>query len=365
MAGLYPFSPVFTSAQDPVVQHDGRDVIMMGTNSYLGLATHPRVKEAARAALERYGTGCSGSPMLNGTLDLHVELADRLARFTGADDALVFSTGYQTNLGAVSALVREGDTVLMDERSHASLIDGARLARALLVPTATPTPPRWGRLERCRPGRTLVVTDSLFSMEGTVVDLPRIVDLVRSHHARLLLDNPHAIGVMGPGGRGVAEHFGLLGQVDLVMGTLSKSLASIGGFVAGDRKVIDTLRHTARSHLFSASLPPASVAAALSALDLIGEEPERRRRLLSNARFLGDGLRRLGYQGRRPRQRHTAGVLWQRTAHPGRLPGLLRGGVFVNPVTYPAIPQAPGDAPDQPHGYPRRGHAAARARRVR
>jgi len=341
VSGLYPFRPVFESAQEPVVRHEGRDVVMLGTNSYLGLATDPRVKAAAQAAIDRYGSGCSGSPMFNGTLDLHVELARRLARFTDQDEALVFSTGYQTNVGVVSALVGAGDVVVMDERCHASLIDGARLARATVVRYRhADTASLAEELARTAPRRTLVVTDSLFSMEGTVVDLPTIVGLVRKHHARLLLDESHAIGVMGPGGRGVAEHFGLLDQVDLLMGTLSKSLASIGGFVAGDRKVIDTLRHTARSHLFSASLPPASVAAALSALDIIDEEPERRERLLANASYMTSGLSRLGYQvgyhGNAILPVFCGNELLALAAYHE----LLEHGVFVNPVTHPAVPKS-------------------------
>jgi 8-amino-7-oxononanoate synthase len=313
---------------------------MLGTNSYLGLATDQRVKDAAKAAIERYGSGCSGSPMLNGTLDLHVELARRLARFTQQDDALVLSTGYQTNVGVVSALVRDGDVVLMDERCHASLIDGARLSRATIVRYRhADTSSLAAELERTAPRRTLVVTDSLFSMEGTVVDLPTIIELVRAYQARLLLDESHAIGVMGPGGRGVAEMYGLLDQVDLLMGTLSKSLASIGGFVAGDRKIIDTLRHTARSHLFSASLPPASVAAAICALDIIEQEPERRCRLLSNARYLAGGLRQLGYQvgdhGNAILPVDCSNELLALAAYQQ----LLAQGVFVNPVTYPAVPK--------------------------
>ncbi|WP_051208576.1 aminotransferase class I/II-fold pyridoxal phosphate-dependent enzyme [Propionicicella superfundia] len=340
VAGLYPFRPVFESAQEPVVVHDGRPVVMLGTNCYLGLATHPRITAAASAALARYGSGCSGSPMLNGTLDLHVDLADRLARFLGKDDALVCSTGYQTNVGVVSALAGRDGVVVMDERSHASLIDGARLAGATVVRYRhADTAALAEALER-RPGRrTLVVTDSLFSMEGTVVDLPEIVRLVRARHARLLLDESHAIGVMGPGGRGVAEHFGMLDQVDLVMGTMSKSLASIGGFVAGDRKVIDTLRHTARAHLFSASLPPASVAAALAALGVVEAEPERRRRLLANARFLAAGLRDLGYRV----DDHGNAILpvfcGDELLTLAAYHRLLDGGVFVNPVTHPAVPR--------------------------
>lgn len=339
-AGVYPFRPVFQSAQDPVVRHEGRDVIMLGTNSYLGLATDRRVKDAAQAAIERFGSGCSGSPMLNGTLDCHVELADRLARFTGKDDALVFSTGYQANVGVVSALVRTGDVVLMDERCHASLIDGARLARARIVRYRhADTAALAAELERTAPRPTLVVSDSLFSMEGTIVDLPSMIQLVRRHHARLLLDESHAIGVMGPGGRGVAEHYGLLDQVDLVVGTLSKSLASIGGFVAGDRKIIDTLRHTARSHLFSASLPPASVAAAITALEIIEKEPGRRRRLLANARFLAAGLRRLGYRVADHGNAILPVACGNELLALAAYHELLEHGVFVNPVTHPAVPK--------------------------
>ncbi len=340
VAGVYPFCPVFESAQEPVVKHAGREVIMLGTNSYLGLATHPRVKAAAQAAIERYGSGCSGSPMFNGTLDLHAELTRGLARFSAKDDALVFSTGYQTNVGVVSALVRAGDVVVMDERCHASLIDGARLGHATVVRYQhADTTSLAEVLERTAPRRTLVITDSLFSMEGTVVDLPTIIELVRKHHARLLLDESHAIGVMGPGGRGVAEHYGLLDQVDLLMGTLSKSLASVGGFVAGDRKIIDTLRHTARSHLFSASLPPASAAAALCALDIVDAEPWRRERLLANASFLSAGLRRLGYRvgyhGNAILPVFCGNELLALAAYHQ----LLANGVFVNPVTHPAVPK--------------------------
>jgi 8-amino-7-oxononanoate synthase len=339
-AGLYAFCPVFESAQEPIVQHQGREVIMLGTNSYLGLATHPRVKEAACAAIEKYGSGCSGSPMLNGTLDLHEQLIRRLAWFMRKQDALVFSTGYQTNVGVVSTLVGPGDVVLMDERNHASLIDGARLARATIVRYKhADTASLEEELQKHAREPKLVVTDSLFSMEGTVIDLPAVVRLVKKHHARLMLDESHAIGVMGPTGRGVAEHFGLLDQVDIIMATLSKSLASVGGFVAGDRKIIDTLKHTARSHIFSASLPPAAVAAALEAIKIVDQEPERRARLLANARFLANGLRDLGYRA----SYHDNGIVplfcGNELLALAAFHKLLEGGVFVNPVTYPAVPK--------------------------
>jgi len=338
-AGLYAWCPPFESAQEPIVRYRGREVVMLGTNSYLGLASHPKVKEAAHAAIERYGTGCSGSPLLNGTLDLHEELARALARFTSKEDALAFSTGYQTNVGAISALVGRDDVVLTDERNHASIVDGVRLSRATVVRYRhADTESLAAALCEHADRPKLVITDSLFSMEGTVIDLPTIVRLVKQHRARLMLDESHALGVLGPNGRGVAEHFGLLDEVDLVMGTFSKSLASVGGFVAGNRKLIDTLKHRARSFIFSASLPPASVAATLAALRIAEQEPQRRARLLANARFLADGLRGLGYQV--SRGGGAIVPLWcgNELLVMAAFHKLLEEGVFVNPGTSPAVP---------------------------
>lgn len=339
-ADLYTYCPVFESAQEPVIKHNGRDVIMLGTNSYLGLATHPKVKEAAHEAIDKYGSGCSGSPLLNGTLDIHRELACELARFTRKQDALIFSTGYQTNVGAISALVNRDDILIMDERNHASLLDGARLSRATLVRYKHNNIDSLEEsLKKYADKPKLVVTDSLFSMEGTMIDLPEMVRLVKHYHARLLLDESHALGVIGPNGRGVAEHFGLMDEVDIIMGTFSKSLASIGGFIAGDRKILDTLRHTARSHIFSASLPPSAVAVVMAAIRVIDEEPERRFRLLENARFMANGLAQLGfsisYQG--------SAIIPVFCGHElltvAAFHKLFDEGIFVNPVTSPAVPK--------------------------
>ena len=339
-ADIYPYFPVFESAQEPVIRHKNRDVIMLGTNSYLGLATHPKVKEAAHGAIDKYGSGCSGSPLLNGTLDLHDQLARRLAGFMSRQDALLFSTGYQTNVGVVSALVNRNDVLIMDERNHASLIDGARLSGAAVARYKhNDMDSLEAVLKEYANSPKLVITDSLFSMEGTIIDLPRMVQLVQQYHARLMLDESHAIGVLGPGGRGVAELYGLLGVVDVVMGTFSKSFASIGGFVAGDRKLIDTLRHTARSHIFSASLPPASVATVLAAIQIIDEEPERRTRLLNNARFMAEGLRGLGYET----GGHQGPIISVFCGHEllalAAFRKLFDEGVYVNTVTYPAVPK--------------------------
>lgn len=339
-ADLYTYCPVFESAQEPVIRHRGREVIMMGTNSYLGLATHNKVKEAACRAIDSYGSGCSGSPLLNGTLDLHNQLADQLAQFIQKEEALIYSTGYQANVGALSALVNRDDVLIMDERNHASLIDGARLSGAKLVRYKHNDLQALEKaLEKHVHKPKLVVTDSLFSMEGTLVDLPQIVKLTGKYHARLMLDESHAIGVLGPGGRGVAEHFGLRDRVDIIMGTFSKSLASVGGFIAGERKIMDTLRHTSRSHIFSASLPPPAVAAVQAALEIIDEEPWRRESLLENTRLLAEGLKGLGYQTGAVGSAIIPVFCGHELLTVAAFHELFEEGVFVNPITCPAVPR--------------------------
>lgn len=340
LADMYTLCPVFESAQEPVIQYEGREVIMLGTNAYLGLATHPKVKKAAHDAIDKYGSGCSGSPMLNGTLDIHKELREHLAWFMGKQDALVFSTGYQTNVGAISALVNRNDVLIMDERNHASLVDGAILSRANVVRYKhNSIDSLESVLKRYADKPKLLVTDTIFSMEGTIIDLPAIVALCKKYNSRLMLDESHAIGVMGPTGRGVAEHFGLLGDVDIVMGTFSKSLASVGGFIAGERKIIDTLRHTSRAHIFSASLPPSAVATVLAALQIIDNEPERRTRLLANARFLAAQLQILGFQA----SYHGGAIVTIHCGHEliaiAAYKKLLEKGVYVNVVPSPAVPK--------------------------
>jgi 8-amino-7-oxononanoate synthase len=340
VAGIYQYFPVFESAQCPVIKHEGRDVIMLGTNSYLGLATHPDVKAAMHRAIDEYGSACSGSPLLNGTLDIHRELASRLARFSGKEDALLYSTGYQANVGALSAILGRHDIVVMDKRSHASLVDGARLSGAKLARYEhNDLESLEAQLKRHSGQPVLVVTDSLFSMEGTVADLPGIVGLARRYGARLMLDESHAIGVLGARGAGAAESFGLVDAVDLIMGTFSKSLASVGGFVAGSRKVIDSLRHLSRGHVFSASLPPAAVAATLAALDIVERDGSLRERLASNAAFLAGGLRSLGFEVGAAEGPivpvHCGHELLALSAYRK----LFEDGVFVNPVLHPAVPK--------------------------
>ena len=337
---LYAYFPAFSSAQEPLITHNGRKIIMMGTNCYLGLSTHPEVKEAAKQAIDYYGTGCSGSPILNGTLDIHEKLAKSLADFVGKDDALLFSTGYQTNLGVISTLAGKHDVIIMDERNHASIVDGALLSKATIMRFRHNN---MSSLEKIlqRAGNTpkLIVVDSLFSMEGTVINLPEIVQLAKKYQARLMLDESHAIGVMGPGGRGVAEQFGLINEVDIIMGTFSKSLAAQGGFVAADKDLIYGLRHSARSHIFSASLSPAIVGAVQAALNILIREPERRQKLVNNARYIAEGLISLGYNAPYHGSAIVPVFCGNELLSLALFHKLFEEGVFVNPVIHPAVPK--------------------------
>ena len=343
-AGVYPYFRKITSAQDPVVRIDGRELIMLGSNNYLGLANHPEVKEAAAAALAKYGAGCAGSRLLNGTLDVHVELEERLAAFMGKEAAVTFSTGFQVNLGVLSALLGRHDTVFLDNLDHACIIDGARLGFAKMVKfrhnDAADLDDKLARTSAER-GR-LVVVDGVFSMEGDVCPLPEIVAAKNRHGARLMVDDAHGIGVFGENGRGVAEHFGLEDEVDLIMGTFSKSLASVGGFAVGDREVIDFIRHKGRSHIFSAAFPPSSAAAVLKALDILEREPERRDRLWEATRYMQRELTNLGFDtgdADSPVIPIVVGDDWRAFE---MVTALDARGVFVNPVVSPAVP--PGRA---------------------
>lgn len=343
-AGLYPYFRTIASAQDPVVTMNGREVVMLGSNNYLGLTNHPEVKAAAQAAIAKYGTGCAGSRFLNGTLDIHVELEEKLAAFMRKPAAVTFSTGFQVNLGVISCLVERGDVVYLDKMDHACIIDGARLGFGTVIKfdhNDMDDLERRLRLGDSRKG-TLIVVDGVFSMEGDIVNLPRLVELAGQYGCRLMVDDAHGIGVLGEHGRGTAEHFGLEDKVDLVMGTFSKSLASVGGFVAGEERVINWIKHRARSLIFSAAPPPASVASVIKAIEIIEREPERRQRLWDNTRFMAAGLKELGFDtgdSNTPvipvvvRDDQLAFVMAKR---------LQEEGVFVNPVIAPAVP--PGEA---------------------
>jgi 8-amino-7-oxononanoate synthase len=296
-AGMYPYFRMIESAQDPEVIINGRKMIMVGSNNYLGLTNHPKVKEAAIEAIRKYGSGCAGSRFLNGTLDIHVKLEEKLAQFIRKEAALVFSTGFQVNLGVISALAGKDDVIIIDKMDHASIIDGCRLSYAEVKKFRHNDMADLERiLTENRDRKKLIVVDGVFSMEGDIINLPEVVALAKKYNARVMVDDAHGIGVLGKTGRGTAEHFGLENEVDLIMGTYSKSLASIGGFIAGEEKVIHYIKHFARALIFSASPPPASIAAVSAAVGIIESEPERIERLWKNTSRVHNGFKSLGFE---------------------------------------------------------------------
>jgi 8-amino-7-oxononanoate synthase len=338
-AGLYPYFLAMEGNEGTEAVLKGRRIIMCGSNNYLGLTTHPEVREAAKKAVGQYGTSCTGSRFLNGTLEMHLDLEQQLAAYVGKDAALVFSTGMQVNLGTISAVVGKGDFVFLDKDDHASIYDGARLS--------------WGETKRFRHndiedlervlkgadenrGKLLVV-DGLFSMEGDIAPLPEIVPLCKKYNVRLMVDDAHAIGVLG-GGRGTGAHFGMVDDVDLIMGTFSKSFASLGGFIAGDAKVIDFIQHTARSLIFSASIPPANAAAALAALKIMREEPERVNRLEEVGKKMREGFTSLGFNIGNSVSPIIPIIIGDDMKTFMFWRALLDAGVYVNAVISPATP---------------------------
>lgn len=344
-AGLYAYYRSLDSAQDPIVRRPGGPgLIMLGSNNYLGLANHPEVKKASAEALERYGTGCAGSRLLNGTLAIHEELEERLAFFLGRESVLTFATGFQVNLGVLSALLDRHSTVLLDALDHASLIDGARLGFGRLRKYRHNDMRDLERkLTRCEPHHgKLIAVDAVFSMEGDLATLPDIVRLAERHEARILLDDAHGLGVFGDRGRGVAEHFDVEDRIDLLMGTFSKSLAAVGGFVAGPEHVIDYLRHHARAEIFSAAPPPASAGAVIAALGLVEREPERRQRLWENTRFMKRELALLGFDTGESASPVIPILVGRDETCFAMVGRLEQEGVFANPVVSPAVP--PGRA---------------------
>jgi 8-amino-7-oxononanoate synthase len=337
---MYPYFRVIESGQETEVVLNGKRVLMFGSNSYLGLTNHPRIAEAASAAITKYGSGCAGSRFLNGTLDLHVELEGRLAAYTGKEDAILFSTGFQANLGVLSALAGRADVLLLDEYDHASIIDGSRLSFSRVIKYRHND---MGDLEQRLKNLPadafkLIVTDGIFSMEGDIAHLPAITTLAERYGAAVMVDDAHALGVIGVNGAGTASHFNLTNETDLIMGTFSKSLASLGGFVAGDRAVIDYLKHKARALIFSASMTPASTASVIAALDIIEEEPERIQKLWDNTNHMLLLLKEQGF--------NTGDT--QSPIIPVRIgdnyktflftKALQDKGIFVNPVVSPAVP---------------------------
>jgi 8-amino-7-oxononanoate synthase len=342
--GTYPYFRLIETGQGTEVVVDGHKMLMLGSNSYLELTAHSKVKERAIEAIRRYGTGCAGSRFLNGTLPIHLELERRLADLVGKEAALVFSTGYQTNTGVISCLVQRGEYILSDKLNHACIVDGAQLSPGTMI--------RYNHndmrdLERrlaelpVSAGK-LIVADGLFSMEGDICDLPGMVRLASKYGAQVMLDDAHAIGVLGPGGAGTAAHFDLTDHVDLIMGTFSKSLAAIGGFIASSERVINYLKHHSRPFIFSASAAPASVAAVLAALDIMRDEPERIERLWENARFMKQRLDALGFDTGASQSPVIPIVIGNLKRCFKVWRWLHDQGIFVNPVVPPAVP--PGRA---------------------
>jgi 8-amino-7-oxononanoate synthase len=338
-SGNYFYFREIQSQQDSEVIVGGRRVIMIGSNNYLGLTCHPRVKEAATKAVEKYGSGCAGSRFLNGNLEIHEEFEHKLARFFKRQAALIFATGYQTNLGTISALLGRRDAAILDKYDHASIIDGCRLSFGHAKKYRhNDMNDLHHVLEATKDCGQLIIVDGVFSMEGDIADLPSIVKLAKAYGARIMVDDAHGIGVLGKTGRGTAEHFGLEDQVDLTMGTYSKSLASVGGFVVGDRTTIDYIKHTARALMFSASLPPSSVAAASAALDVLQEEPGFLEQLWKNTRKMLNGYKALGFDTGTS-ETPIIPVVIRDAAKTYKMCSLLFDeGVFVNPIVSPAVP---------------------------
>lgn len=342
-AGIYPYFRAISSEQDTEVIINGKKVLMFGSNCYTGLVNHPKIKEAAIAAIKKYGTGCAGSPFLNGTLDIHKQLEARLAAFVGKEDAMIYSTGFEVNLGVVSCLTGREDYILWDEQDHASIIEGRRLSFSnSLKYKHNDMESLENQLKKCAPDKVkLIVTDGVFSMEGDVAKLPQIVELAKKYDATVMVDEAHGIGVFGRQGRGTCDHFGVTKDVDLIMGTFSKSFASLGGFIACDKTITNYLRHHSRSYIFTASITPASTAAVNAALDIMESEPERQQHLWDLTHYALEGFRNLGCE-----IGHTETPIIPLFIRDNYMTfaitrDLLEEGIFVNPVVSPAV--APTD----------------------
>jgi len=340
-AGIYPYFREIESDQDTVVKINGKDVLMFGSNSYLGLTNHPRIKEAAKKAIDKYGTGCAGSRFLNGTLDIHIELEHRLAKLVGKDGALCYSTGFQVNLGVVSVLAGRRDYLLLDELDHASIIEGSRLSFSKVLKFAhNDMKALESKLRKCEPESIkMIVVDGIFSMEGDIAKLPEIVKLAEKYNASVMVDDAHSIGVIGKNGSGTASHFGLTKKVDLIMGTFSKSLASLGGFIAADKEVINFIKHNSRSYIFSASMTPASAASVLEALNIMESEPERIAHLWEVTNYALENFKSIGFNTGKS-ESPIIPLFIRDDIKALKLTQLLLGeGVFVNPVVSPAVPK--------------------------
>ena len=342
-AGVYPYFRAISSEQDPEVIINGKKVLMFGSNCYSGLVNDPRLKEAAIEATRKYGTGCAGSPFLNGTLDLHKKLEARIAEYIGKEDVMIYSTGFGVNLGVVSTLTGREDYILWDEQDHASIIEGRRLSFSQQFKYKhNDMASLEKQLQKCDPDKVkLIVTDGVFSMEGDVANLPEIVRLAKQYNASVMVDEAHGIGVFGRGGRGTCDHFGVTKDVDLIMGTFSKSFASLGGFIATDKEITNFLRHHSRSYIFTASITPASTAACLAAIDILEKEPERQEHLWELTNYALEGFRSMGFEIGNTSTPIIPLFIRDDFKTFAITHDLLEDGVFVNPVVTPAV--APED----------------------
>ena len=337
--GIYPYFRKIESEQDTEVYIGGKKVLMFGSNSYMGLTNHPKVKEAAIEATKKYGTGCAGSPFLNGTLDIHKELEARLAAFVGKEDAMIYSTGFEVNLGVVSCITGREDYILLYEQDHASIIEGRRLSFSTAYKYKhNDMASLETQLQKCAPDKVkLIVTDGVFSMEGDVANLPEIVRLAKKYNATIMVDEAHGIGVFGKQGRGTCNHFGVSDDVDLIMGTFSKSFASLGGFIACDKSITNYLRHHSRSYIFTASITPASTAAANAALDIMLNEPERQQHLWDLTHYALDGFRSMGCEIGNTSTPIIPLFIRDNNKTFAITRDLMNEGIFVNPVVSPAV----------------------------
>ncbi|MFW6457412.1 MAG: aminotransferase class I/II-fold pyridoxal phosphate-dependent enzyme [Planctomycetota bacterium] len=339
-SGLYPYFRPVSSAQNTEVVMNGEKVLMLGSNSYLGLTTHPDIRKAVKAAVDKYGSGCARSRFLNGTLDIHLELEEELADLVGKEAVALYSTGFQVNLGVISCLVGRDDYIITDKSDHASIVDGCLLSFGdLLRYTHNDMESLDDRLSQLDPDDgKMIVVDGVFSMEGDIAPLPRIVELAEQHNAVVMVDDAHAIGVLGEEGSGTSNHFGLTDRVHLIMGTFSKSLASLGGFIAADKQTIEYLRHNSRSLIFSASMSPANTAAVLAALKIMRNEPERLEKLWDNTGMMREGLEDLGYDLGESETPILPVYLGDGDVCLKMCKLLEQAGIFVNPVVPPAVP---------------------------
>jgi 8-amino-7-oxononanoate synthase len=337
---IYSYFRKISSPQDPVVTMDGEKIVMLGSNNYLGLTNHPEVKAAATDAVAKYGTGCAGSRLLNGTLDVHVELEEKIADFMNADAVLSFSTGYHVNVGAISCLLGRHDVAYLDNLNHASIIDGVRLGFGKSFKFKhNDMADLEAKLQRADDKRSkTIIVDGVFSMEGDLCDLPKIVELKEKYGTRLMVDDAHGLGVFGANGRGTAEHFGLEGEVDLTMGTFSKSLATVGGFISGPKQVIEFMRHNARSQIFSAAMPPPMAAAVIKALEIVQREPERRTQLWDTTHYMMAELKNLGFDTGSTDSPVIPIVVGDEVTTFTMVKRLQEEGIFVNAIVPPAVP---------------------------